>query len=169
MSKTTLIQSKYTIIGMAIIGLLLFTYGLTTKDVICKNSLFIVGAGLLAISSYFEKEFFFAGLEGVAIANTVLLLLNVPAYINAIILASLVLVVIFIACKGGKITLQLVIGIIGLALLSCGIIFVSNVMMFIAGILLSIYSYLSIKAGFKVGWVFLILNVIFSAVALTQI
>ena len=170
MSQITQTKPKYILIIMAVIGLLLCTYALMIKSIVCKNSLFILGAGLLAISSYLEKEFFFAGLESIVIINAILSLFNIPIYANAIILAFLlVLMLTFIIRTSGKITLQLIIGSIGLTCLSCGIIFISNMIMFIAGIILSIYSCLSIRAGFKVGWVFLILNIIFSIVALTQI
>ena len=169
MAKTLFKIAKNLNFALAIIGLLIFTSALPTHNLLTKNLLFIIGATLLAISSYFEKEYFFANLELIAIINAVLVILKIPTYLNTLILIILVLVVIFAISKNHKITNQLLIGFSGLILLSLGIIFVSNIAMLIAGIMLVIYSLLSIKSGFKVGWVFLILNIIFTTIAILQL
>jgi len=157
--------NKNIILGIGIIGLLIFTSALPVTNLLYKNILFLIGAPLLAISSYLEKEYFFASLECIAIVNVLFLLLHVPIYINTIVLIILVLLIVFLILRKQKITGQLIIGFAGLIFLCLGIIFVENLFMLFAGILLMIYSYLSARAGFKMGWIFLILNIIFIAVA----
>ncbi len=165
MSETSTLK-KNILLAVGIIGLLVFTSALPVNNFLCKNILIIIGASFLAVSSYLEKEYFFASLECVAIINALLLLFHVAVYLNTVILIVLVLLIAFLIFQKQKITAQLIIGFAGLIFLCLGIIFIQNIFMFIAGILLIIYSYLSVRAGFKVGWIFLILNIIFAAVAL---
>ncbi len=157
------------ILAVGITGLAAFTAGLPVHNHIIKNVLFVIGAGLLTLSSYWEKEYFFSCLEMIAVVTAVLALSHAGMILSSTVMILLSIATIIIMSRIRKFDFRLTLGIIGLVLLSAGIIAETNLIMVGAGIVLCLYSYLSAKAGFKVGWVFLALNVIFTAVAVCSI
>ena len=126
MSETSTLK-KNILLAVGIIGLLVFTSALPVNNFLCKNILIIIGASFLAVSSYLEKEYFFASLECVAIINALLLLFHVAVYLNTVILIVLVLLIAFLIFQKQKITAQLIIGFAGLIFLCLGIIFIQNI------------------------------------------
>ncbi len=157
-------------LAVAIIGLLTFTAGLVFHNNFgFKNGLFAIGSTLLSIASFLDREYFFSCLEGIAVITALLEIFHIDAVVSTTVLILLVVLTIFLIYRTRKINFHLVIGIIGLILLSLGIIFSTNLLMFIAGVALCLYSYLSAKSGFRVGWVFLVLNMIFTFVAAINI
>jgi len=169
MTKVLAKRSKNLPVIFGIVGLLLFILALPLESVMVKNSLFLTGAILLTVASVLEKETFFACLEGIVIITAILNLLHVSRIINAVILALLVFSTILLLLKTRKINIHLIAGISGLVLLNSGIIFSTNLLMFAAGLALCLYSYLSARSGFKVGWIFLVLNILFTFVAIVNI
>ncbi|MCP3967090.1 MAG: hypothetical protein GY750_11495 [Lentisphaerae bacterium] len=153
------------ILAVGIIGLATFTAGLPVDSHITRNILFAVGAVLLTISSFWEKEYFFSCLEVIAFIAAILALCQVGSTASSIVMAVLTVVTIAFMSRIRKIDTRLCLGILGLVLLTAGIIFATNLIMIAAGVVLCIYSWLSLRAGYKVGWVFLVLNIIFTAVA----
>ncbi|WET05630.1 hypothetical protein P0136_09655 [Lentisphaerota bacterium ZTH] len=157
------------ILAVGISGLAAFTAGLPVDHFVIKNALFIIGGTLLAISSYWEKEYFFSCIEGIAMTEAILALFGVSMLISSIVLVVMVAATIMIMSRIRKFDFKLCLGIAGLVLLSLGIIVGTNVIMVAAGVVLCLYSYLSARSGYNVGWVFLALNLIFTGVALFSI
>jgi hypothetical protein len=157
-------------IFLGAIGLILSIIGIPIQDIILKNVLFAIGAAFLSISSALAKEFFFASLEAITLTSAVLNLFNANKILETLVLVTLVLLTIILCTwKARKVTFQTIIGVLGLILLNTGVIFSNNYLMFLAGLSLSIYSYLSIRAGVMVGWIFLILNSVFTLVAVVNL
>ncbi len=146
--------------------MLLFISGLPISSVLIKNTLFTVGAAFLAISAIYEREYFFASLEIIATINSLLVLFAVSIWINFSVLLVLGVGAVVMIGRSRTLDLQLVVGTIGLFLLSGGIILSANGIMAMAGLVLCLYSVLSVRQGFKTGWIFLVLNIAFTATAL---
>ena len=166
MNYAKFLKFKYIVIGMSAIGMLIFTSGLVVNDFYTKNYLFLVGIILLGVSSFLEKELFFSSMQCVLFINTILTLCKAPLSLNIVTLCILGSLTFLMLVTYLKVTVQLIIGMLGFIFLSSGIIFASHLFMLFAGIFLLTYSCFSIRDGFSVGWIFMILNLIFITVTL---
>jgi hypothetical protein len=161
-------QARFFIIcnsAIMIAGLLIFILGLPIPEGTLKELLFSAGCFLLAVGSFFEKEYFFACLEVVLIVAAFLTLFHIGLLISITIILLLNIAVVGILLRTGRITLHVWNGLLGLLLLSGGIVFNTNLLMLLAGVVLAVYAYFSARAGFKVGWIFLFLNFLFIVIA----
>ncbi|MFZ9035753.1 MAG: MFS transporter [Francisellaceae bacterium] len=147
-------------------GLIIFTIGLIIDDLPVKYLLFTIGAGFLTLSAIMQKEYFFAGLEAIATINALLALSLVPQITNTIVFVILAIFFTALYLRHHTLNITRLIGFIGLVFLCIGITVASNISMILAGISLSVYALSVLRAGISVGWVFFILNILFTATAI---
>ena len=150
---------------LGVIGLIMFMFAIPEKNIDNKNLLIIYSGIFLFISPLMQKETFFIGLNGIALVIAIMIFFPIPTIINILILSFLTIVFAIYYFKKYIVNTANICAFIGLVALCLGILFINNFFMLVSGIFLSIYSIFSIKDGFSVGWVFLILNIVFVIVA----
>jgi hypothetical protein len=150
---------------VGIIGLVIFMFGLTEHNINNKNAIVLSATTLLFISAIVQKEPFFRGLQCIAFISASMVFFNTPQSINLSIFALLSLAFATFYFRNTKIDIINICAFIGLVSLCLGILLVNNYFMMLCGIFLSIYAIFSIRKGFSVGWVFLVLNILFALIA----
>ncbi|WP_150467351.1 MFS transporter [Francisella sp. SYW-9] len=161
-------QKKYTQnIGLylGIIGLIIFMFGLTETNISEKNIIVLVATFFLFISAAIQKEPFFSGSQAIAFISAIMVFLQVQKIYNLGVFIFLVVAFCIYYFSKHKLNIPRVFAFIGLVSLSLGILLGRNEPMVVCGIVLAIYAIFSIKEGYSVGWVFLILNILFAIVA----
>ncbi|AIT08607.1 MFS transporter [Candidatus Francisella endociliophora] len=150
---------------LGVIGLVIFMFGLTETNIDNKNLIVLLATFLLFLSAIIQKEPFFSGLQGIAFVSAVLVFYNINYTYNMVIF--LVLSFGFAVYYFGRFKLNIarIFAFVGLVALCLGILLGRNEPMVVCGIVLAIYAVFSIQQGFSVGWVFLILNILFAVVA----
>ncbi|MED7818837.1 MULTISPECIES: MFS transporter [unclassified Francisella] len=150
---------------LGIIGLLIFMFGLTETNISDKNIIVLVATFFLFISAAIQKEPFFSGSQAIAFISAIMVFLQVGKTYNLVVFIFLVVVFCIYYFSKHKLNIPRIFAFIGLVSLSLGILLGRNEPMVVCGIVLAIYAIFSIKEGFSVGWVFLILNILFAIVA----
>lgn len=167
MVKSNVLKRTCNHIGLAfgIIGLIIFMVGLLTSVIATKNQVILVATIFLASSAWIQREPFFMGSQTIALISAILVYLLMPAWVNlsALIVLSILFAMIFF--RYHPLSFDRIIAFSGLIALCLGIVLGNNIPMLVAGILLAIYAIFSIRHGYSVGWVFLILNILFGLVA----
>lgn len=150
---------------LGIVGLVVFMFGLTETNLDNKNLIVLLATFSLFLSALIQKEPFFSGLQGIAFVSALLVFYNVKQTYNMT--TFLILSFVFAVYYFGRFKLNIprVFAFIGLVALCLGILLGRNEPMVVCGIVLAIYAVFSIRQGFSVGWVFLILNTLFTIVA----
>ena len=120
---------------------------------------------LLFGSSLIQQEPFFAGLQGLAFVSAIMIFFALSQAINISVFVILSFIFTIIYFNKHKPSLANIGAFIGLVSLCLGMLLAKNQFMLVSGVLLAIYAVFSIKQGFSVGWVFLILNILFAIVA----
>ncbi|AJC49049.1 MFS transporter [Allofrancisella guangzhouensis] len=154
---------------LGIIGLIVFVFGFAEKGILEKNLAVLYATLLLFVSALIQKEPFFTGLEGIALicANTVFW--QVDQVYSLIIFVGLCFVFTMWYFARYKLNFARASAFIGLVSLCLGIVLVRNEFMVVCGVFLAIYAVFSIRQGFTVSWVFLVLNILFTVVAVTSL
>lgn len=150
---------------VGIIGLIIFMFGLVETDVTQKNLIVFFATFFLFLSAVIQKEPFFSGLQGIAFVSATMVFFNFPQIYNLLIFIILAIAFSIFYFSKYKINIARVCAFVGLVALCFGILLGRNEPMVVCGIVLAIYAIFSIKEGYSVGWVFLILNLLFSIVA----
>ena len=150
---------------LGVIGLLLFIFGLTEHNVDNKNLIVLFATFLLFVSALIQKEQFFMGLQGVAFISAIMVFYEVNQNYNLVAFLALAFVFAITYFSKHKINIARICAFIGLIALCLGILLGRNEPMMICGIFLAVYAMFSIGEGYSVGWVFLVLNILFAVVA----
>ncbi|MBK2266704.1 MFS transporter [Francisella philomiragia] len=150
---------------VGICGLIIFMFGLTETNINHKNLIVFFATFFLFLSAIIQKEPFFSGLQGIAFVSATMVFFNFSQIYNLAIFVLLAVVFSIIYFSKYKINIARVCAFIGLVALCFGILLGRNEPMVVCGIVLAVYAIFSIREGYSVGWVFLILNLLFSVVA----
>ena len=150
---------------LGIIGLLLFIFGLTEHNVDNKNLIVLLATFMLFVSALIQKEQFFVGLQGIAFVSAILVFYEVNPNYNLIAFLALAFVFAITYFSKHNLNIARVCAFVGLVALCLGILLGRNEPMMVCGIFLAIYAIFSIQQGYSVGWVFLLLNIVFAVVA----
>ena len=148
---------------VGVIGLLFFIVGTLIPGSPFQKYFFLVGAILLTISSYLEKNVFFTVLEAIVTIGAILTFLSLSNITIAVITFIIVIItVLYFAAKGLFKERYLIIGTIGLFFLAIGVGTLNPIAYTIGGFFLTIYAYFSFKRGYQIALLFIILNSIFT-------
>ena len=148
---------------IGVIGLLSFIVGTLMPGSPSQKVYFLIGAILLTVSSYLEKNVFFTVLEAILVIGSILTFLNLSTMTIAIITFVIVIItVIYFAAKGLFKERYLIFGTIGLFFLAIGVGTLNPIAYTIGGFFLVIYAYFSFKKGYQIALLFIILNAIFT-------
>lgn len=90
---------------------------------------------------------------------------NLAAIYNLLVFIFLAFVFAIYYFSRHKLNIARIFAFIGLVALCLGILLGRNEPMVVCGIVLAIYAVFSIQEGYTVGWIFLILNILFAVVA----
>ncbi|WP_150466237.1 hypothetical protein [Francisella sp. SYW-9] len=162
-------------LGFAILGLIITIVALPVSDVMLKNYLFIVGGVFLTISSFLDKELLFFWVNGVGMAIAIFIVISLPNNIIFVLSIFITIYGCYHTLKNTRLRLQILVGLLGFIFLSLGTVFsfinftLSNIFMSFSGIALCIYACYSIYVGHKISWIFLLLNMLFTIVALLAV
>ena len=154
---------------LGIIGLLVFMWGLVTGNADNRDLLILFATFILFLSAVIQREPFFIGLQGIGCISSLLAFFEINIYYSTFAFVILALIFAIRYFLKNKINWPRICAFIGLFALCVGIILRRNEPMVICGLFLAIYAYFSIKEGYSVGWVFLILNLLFAMVALSSL
>lgn len=150
-------------IVIGILGLLFFIVGTLIPGSPYQKDFFLVGAILLSLSSFLEKNAFFTVLEGIIVIDAILTYLPISNTVITVITALMVIMTIAVfAVKGSFKDKSLIIGTLGLIFLALGVGLLNPIAYTIGGFVIVIYSILGIMKGLQIAWLFLILNAIFT-------
>ena len=150
---------------LGIIGLLIFMFGLTGKNISDKNIIVLVATFFLFVSASIQKEPFFSGLQGIAFVSAIMVFYQIQQVYNLSVFISLAIAFSIYYFGRHKLNLARICAFVGLIALCLGILLSRNEPMVVCGIVLAIYAIFSIQEGYSVGWVFLVLNILFAIVA----
>lgn len=150
---------------LGVIGLLLFMFGLAEQDIDNKNLVMLFSALLFLASSLIQKEQFFIGLQSVVSIKAIMLFYeaNQNYTLTLFIISSFIFAITYFSRS--KISIEKVCAFIGLISLCLGTILCRDEPMIICGIFLAIYAIFSIQKGYSIGWIFLVLNILYVIVA----
>ncbi|MBK2243344.1 MFS transporter [Francisella tularensis] len=152
-------------LAIGIIGLIIFMFGLTETDTAQKNLIVLFATFFLFLSAAIQKEPFFTGLQGIAFVSAIMVFYNLAAIYNLLVFIFLAFVFAIYYFSRHKLNIARICAFIGLVALCLGILLGRNEPMIVCGIVLAIYAVFSIQEGYTVGWIFLILNILFAVVA----
>jgi hypothetical protein len=150
---------------LGVIGLLLFIFGLTEHNIDNKNLVVLLATFMLFASALIQKEQFFMGLQGIAFVSAIMVFYETDQNYNLITFITLAFIFAITYFSKHKLNLARVCAFVGLIALCLGILLGRNEPMMICGVFLAVYAIFSISEGYSVGWVFLILNILFAVVA----
>ena len=150
---------------LGMIGLLLFMFGLAEHNVDNKNLIVLFATFMLFASALIQKEQFFIGLQGIDFVSAIMACYEVRQNYNLVIFIALAFIFAITYFSKYKLNIARVCAFIGFIALCLGILLGRNEPMIVCGIFLAVYAIFSIQQGYSVGWVFLILNVLFAIVA----
>ncbi|QWU98559.1 MFS transporter [Francisella salimarina] len=154
---------------VGIVGLIIFMFGLVETDVAQKNLIVFFATFFLFLSAVIQKEPFFSGLQGIAFVSATMVFFSFSQIYNLLVFIVLAIIFSITYFSKYKINIARVCAFIGLVALCFGILLSRNEPMIVCGIVLAIYAVFSIREGYTVGWVFLILNLLFAIVAANAI
>lgn len=160
---------KNTGLLLGIIGLVMFMFGLAEESIDNKNMMILMATFFLFTSAVIQKEPFFSGLQGIAFVSAIMVFYQISPIYNLGVFLCLAVGFAIYYFAHFPLNAARIYAFIGLVTLCLGIVFGRNEFMVVCGIFLAIYAMFSIKEGFTVGWVFLVLNILFSLVALNAL
>ena len=148
---------------LGIVGLGLFIVGTLMPGNPAQKYYFLLGAVLLTISSFLEKNVFFTVLEGIVVVDALMTFCALKPLVTAgITFVIIIATIIYFAKRGDFKERYLIVGTIGLVFLGLGVGLLNPIAYTIGGFFLVIYSLFSILKGFQIAILFLILNLIFT-------
>ncbi|ASG68312.1 hypothetical protein fh0823_12930 [Francisella halioticida] len=150
---------------LGILGLLIFMFGLAETNTADKNIIVLIATFFLFISAAAQKEPFFSGLQGIAFVSAIMVFYQIGQIYNLGVFIFLAIAFSIYYFGRHKLNIARICAFIGLIALCLGILLGRNEPMVVCGIVLAIYAIFSIREGYSVGWVFLILNILFAIVA----
>lgn len=150
---------------LGIIGLLIFMFGLTEKNISDKNIIVLVATFFLFVSASIQKEPFLSGLQGIAFVSAIMVFYQVGQVYNLGVFIFLAITFSIYYFGKYKLNIARIFAFFGLITLCLGILLGRNEPMVVCGVVLAIYAIFSIQEGYSVGWVFLVLNILFAIVA----
>ncbi|GAB4223229.1 MAG: hypothetical protein Kow0076_5420 [Francisella sp.] len=150
---------------LGIVGLIIFMFGLAETNISQKNLIVFCATLFLFLSAAIQKEPFFTGLQGIAFVSATMVFYNVKPIYNLIVFVFLSFGFAIYYFSKHKLNIARICAFIGLVTLCLGILLGRNEPMVVCGIFLAIYAIFSIQEGYSVGWIFLILNILFAIVA----
>ncbi len=131
---------------------------------------YILGSFLLLITAIHYKLVYFIALELILVAGHTAILLNVGPYTQLALPVLLCFqLLIFYLMVGKENSIFLLIGIIGIALLSLGFAYNNQWIFFSGSLCIAIYAYYTVFKGSHPSYIWAILNTIFAGLALYKI
>lgn len=147
-------------IALAIIGSVINLYGNIQSF---PQFYYILGSLALLITAIHFKLIYFIALEIILSAGHTALLLGVGRYTQlALPILLCTQLFIFYLMIGKENTLLLLIGIVGIALLSCGFSYNNQWIFFIGGSFVAIYAYYNAYKGLYASYIWAIMNTLFA-------
>lgn len=155
----------YTTLG--ILGAFLCLYGYLGLSNEPKIYCYLIGSITLLATAIYYKLIYFIALELILIAGHLAGLFGSGPYTQASlpILLCLQLVIIYAMIEQSNL-LFLIIGTLGIALLSIGFSLNNNLIFFFGGLFIALYAYYEAHKGHKAAYLWAILNTIFAILAL---
>jgi hypothetical protein len=159
-------NNKYGILG--IIGALIILYGLLFQNP--PQTCYIIGSLALLITAIHYKLIYFIALELILAAGHSALLLGMGPYTQSALPILLCFqLLIFYLMVGKENSIFLLIGIIGIALLSLGLAYNDQWIFFSGSLFIAIYAYYNGYKGRRISYIWAVLNTVFSVIALYKI
>lgn len=158
-------DNKYVLLGL--IGALIILYGHGQNY---PQTYYIFGSFALLITAIYYKLFYFVALEIILFAGHLAILLGVGPYVQFAlpVLLSFQLLV-FYLMEGRITTIFLLLGIIGIALLSVGFAYNNQWIFFWGSLFVAIYAYYIGYKGRYPAYIWAFLNTIFAGIALYKL
>jgi hypothetical protein len=148
---------------IGIIGFILTIAGTFLLPGNSQKVLFLLGSIFLFYSSFLEKHMFFAILEVIVLAGTLIAFAPVSMVLKAgLPIVMSILAIILLISRGMLKDPENILGFIGLLLLAIGYAISNPIVYLISGVLLAIYSYFSYRRGARIALLFMILNSVFA-------
>lgn len=146
LSGKPLIKSKDALfLGIGIIGAIITLFGLIKNP---SQAYFVAGSCLLLITSTYYRLFFFMALEIILIAGHGAIMLGIGSILQLAIPTLLCLQLLFFYyLSGQKVTIFLLIGIVGIATLSVGFAYENQWIFFSGSIAIALYAFYSAKTN----------------------
>lgn len=154
---------------LGVIGACITLYGylFQTSD---SEIYYIIGSSALLVTALYYKLFYFVALEFILIADHLAAWFGsgIHTQISLPILLCLQLIIVY-SMIGQSNLLFLIIGILGIALLSVGLSYHCNWLFFFGGLFIALYAYYNGYNGQKAAYLWAALNSIFTILALYHI
>ncbi len=158
---------KYADIYIGALGVIMISIGLIVTTPCDSHILFIIGQIVLFCSAVIARNKFYYLLQIVTFLGALFGLFGFAVSIKLFLLVFLSIIIIsyFIYCGMFKEDKSLSVGAISLICLAVGYSINNNLVTSyafgIGGVLQVIYAWCAIRAGIAVGWIFLVLNIVF--------
>lgn len=155
---------------IGLLGLILLCSGIPMHAGVIQNIFNIIGIAALILYARLKKNEFFFYLESVVLLGTVLKIINVSfaVLVSVLIIASILSLVKVFQNKAYR-TWDASFGLIGLMGLVYGYSTLSNYGYAVGGVASAIYSFIGYKKGLQSALIFVLLNIIYSALAIYMI
>jgi hypothetical protein len=154
-------------IALGIIGALIILYGHAQNS---PQTYYIVGSAALFLTALYYKLVYFIALELILVAGHTAILIGVgPNTQLALPILLCLQLAIFYLMIGKENSVFLLIGIIGIGLLSSGFAYNNQWIFFSGSLFIAIYAYYSAYKGQLPSYIWAILNTIFALIALDNI
>lgn len=159
-------ENKYAILG--VLGAIILVIGRLHVNV--PQIYYIVGSFLLLITSIYYKLVYFIALEIILIAGHTAILVHLGPYIQLALPIFLCLqLAIFYLMIGKGNNLILLIGVVGIALLSLGFSYHQQWIFFFGSFFISFYAYYEGYKGRSISYIWAVLNTFFAIIALYEL
>ncbi|MDP3269742.1 MAG: hypothetical protein Q8M40_11965 [Legionella sp.] len=164
MAKTD-VDSRYT--GLGVLGALIILYGHTQSY---PQVYYIFGSFSLLLTAIHYKLVYFIALELILAAGHSAILLGVGPYTQSALPVLLCFqLLIFYLMMGKDNSIFLLIGVVGIALLSLGFAYNNQWIFFSGSLFVAIYAYYSGYKEYYASYIWAVLNTVFAVLALYQL
>lgn len=151
---------------LAVIGLLLATYGNFLPFTNTQKYVYLFASIFLLASSILERQLFFVLMQIVVLSGTTIALLSIHSFFKLLVPFSFSMIAcLSFAATGALKEHATKIGCIGMVLLALGYAVSHPIIYLLGGASLTVYSAIAYKRGVDVALVFAILNAVFTVTA----
>lgn len=153
----------------ALLGMALIIFGLSFAALDLQRWIFLCGSTLMLFTALLERHRIFIAMQTVVIAGNLAAFLPYSAGVRTLVpLALCIPVLAVLMVMGNLANSSARVGTAALLLLSIGYAVHHPALLFIAGMPLSLYALLELRAGFRPASIWLVLNLVFASVAMTK-
>ena len=159
-------SKDYVYLLIGIIGALISLWGIYQEP---AQVFFVIGSSLLLITSIYFKLFYFIALEIILLAGHGTILLGIGAVLQVALPVLLCVQLLFFYFLSGRLNnIFLIIGIVGIALISVGFAFNNQWIFFSGSTAIAVYAFYMTKKN-RASLLWAVLNALFAIIAIIKI